>query len=135
VEFATSIPARMKMRGRELRTFFKKAYADMLPLATRKKTKHGFGLPIPIWLRTDKRLNEMMHDLVLSQRSVQRGYFNKRALEMIVEAHKHDTTSFFGTMLWNLMILELWHRAFANSEISRTAKSSRGETDKICQYL
>jgi asparagine synthase (glutamine-hydrolysing) len=111
-EFAATVPADLKMRGRHLRSFFKKAYADLLPLETRTKEKHGFGLPIPVWLRTDQRLNEMMHDLVLSPRSVQRGYFRKKALEELVQRHKTDETSFYGTILWNLMILELWHRTY-----------------------
>lgn len=111
-EFAATVPADLKMRGRHLRSFFKKAYADLLPLETLTKKKHGFGLPIPVWMRTDERLNEMMHDLVLSPRSVQRGYFRKKAIEELVQRHKTDETSFYGTMLWNLMILELWHRAY-----------------------
>ena len=110
-EFAASIPANIKMRGRQLRSFFKKTYADLLPLEIRNKEKRGFGLPIPVWLRTDKCLNEMMHDLVLSPRSIQRGYFRRRNLEALVECHKRDETMFYGTVLWNLMMLELWHRS------------------------
>ena len=109
-EFSTTVPAKMKMQGAKLRTFQKKAYADLLPLAIRKKKKHGFGLPISIWLRTDKRLNEMMLDLVLSPQSFQRGYFRKQALEDLVRRHRTDSTPFYGTVLWNLMVLELWHR-------------------------
>jgi asparagine synthase (glutamine-hydrolysing) len=109
-EFAASIPSSIKMRGRRLRSFFKNAYADLLPIEVRRKTKHGFGLPIPIWLRTDKRLNDLMHEMVLSPTTVQRGYFRKRALEKIIKLHKHDETSFYGTVLWNLMVLEMWHR-------------------------
>jgi asparagine synthase (glutamine-hydrolysing) len=109
-EFAAGVPAAIKMRGRHLRSFFKRAYADLLP-------KHGFGLPIPIWLRTHKQMNEMMHDLVLSPQSLQRGYFRKRALEALVEDHKTDTTSYYGTILWNLMILELWHRRRASIQV------------------
>lgn len=110
VEFAAAVSATIKMRGRQLRSFFKRAYADLLPRPIRRKPKHGFGLPIPIWLRTDKRLNELMHDLVLSPQSLQRGYFRKRALEALVVRHKTDPTSYYGTLLWNLMVLEWWHR-------------------------
>jgi asparagine synthase (glutamine-hydrolysing) len=110
-EFAATVPAHVKMRHRQLRSFFKKTYADLLPSEVRTKTKHGFGLPIPVWLRTDKRLNAMMHDLILGSDSIQRGYFRRQALETLVERHKTDETSFFGTILWNLMILELWCRS------------------------
>ncbi len=111
-EFAMTVPSEIRMRGRKLRSFFKNAYADLLPLEILKKTKHGFGLPIPVWLRTDKQLNDLMHDLVLSPKSLQRGYFRKKALEQIIELHKTAPTSFYGTILWNLMILELWHRRY-----------------------
>jgi asparagine synthase (glutamine-hydrolysing) len=111
-EFAATVPAALKMRGRKLRCFFKSAYTDLLPVETRTKKKHGFGLPIPVWLRTDERLREMMYDLVLSSRSVQRGYFRKKVLEDLIELHKSDESSFYGTILWNLMVLELWHRAY-----------------------
>lgn len=113
-EFAATIPAKIKMRGTRLRSFFKETYADLLPLATRTKKKHGFGLPIALWLRTDPRLREMMHDLVLSPRSLHRGYFRKTALEKLVNSHESDNTSFYGTVLWNLMVLELWHRTHLN---------------------
>ncbi len=109
-ESAATVPARMKMRGTQLRTFFKKAYSDLLPAEVLAKKKHGFGLPIPIWLRTHQPLNDMMKDLVLSRRSLERGIFNPEALAGMVEKHKTDATSFYGTILWNLMILELWHR-------------------------
>ena len=109
-DFASKVPANIKMRGTQLRSFFKNAYADLLPLAIRKKTKHGFGLPIAIWLKTNKTLNEMMNDLVLSQLSLERGFFKKKTLERVIELHKTDETGFYGTLLWNLMIIELWFR-------------------------
>jgi asparagine synthase (glutamine-hydrolysing) len=111
-EFAATVPAHIKMRGRNLRSFFKKTYADLLPLEIQTKQKHGFGLPISVWLQTNKLLNEMMYDLVLSPQSLQRGYFRKKALIKLVESHKTDETSFYGTILWNIMVLELWHRIF-----------------------
>lgn len=109
-EFAGTVPASRKMAGHRLRTFFKSAYADLLPEETRRKTKHGFGLPIPVWLRTDPALREIMRDAVLSPRSVGRGYFRREALESLVKRHETDRTSFYGTILWNLVVLELWHR-------------------------
>ena len=109
-EFSARIPARLKMKRLKLRSFFKNAYKDLLPRAIRKKTKHGFGLPIPVWLRTDARLKEMMHDLLLSPQSIQRGYFNRTGIEKLIELHRQDHTSFYGRVIWNFMVLELWHR-------------------------
>ena len=113
-EFAACVPPHIKMKGTKLRTFFKDAYSDLLPREIRMKTKHGFGLPIPIWLRTDKKLREMMMDLLRSDTARQRGYFNKNTIDDLIKRHKADTTSFFGTMLWNFVMLELWLRRYCD---------------------
>ena len=111
-EAAARVPAALKMRGRKLRVFFKRAYRDLLPPEVTAKTKHGFGLPIAIWLRTDPTLNAMMHDLVLAPRSLARGFFRKETLERLVAEHRVEEEPFYGTVLWNLMVLELWQRRF-----------------------
>jgi asparagine synthase (glutamine-hydrolysing) len=118
VDFSTTIPTSIKMRGRRLRSFFKYAYADLLPLEIRQKQKHGFALPIPVWLRTDKRLHELMCDTLLGPRLFERGYFRKRGVENLIQAHATDETSFYGTALWNLMMLELWHRHHETAQTS-----------------
>lgn len=112
---AAKVPARFKMRGHHLRTFFKETYSDLLPLATRTKIKHGFGLPIAVWLRTNKGLRDMMHELVLSTNSLHRGYFKRKTLQRIIEEHEKDCGSFYGAVVWNIMIIELWHRMMAAS--------------------
>ena len=115
-EFAASVPAPWKMDRTQLRTFFKQTYADMLPREILTKGKHGFALPIPVWLKTDKNLREMMMDLVGSKRLQQRGYFSKNAIQKLLDYHKQDTTSFFGTILWNIVILELWLRRYCDKQ-------------------
>ena len=110
VDAAECVPASMKMRGGELRTFFKEAFRDLLPAEIRAKKKHGFGLPISGWLRTDPGLHAMMRDLVLSERTLSRGYFRRAAVEDLVRRHAEDPTPYYGTVLWNLMAIELWHR-------------------------
>jgi len=88
-EAAARVPASLKMRGRKLRVFFKRAYRDLLPSEVVAKTKHGFGLPIAVWLRTDPTLNAMMQELVLGPQSLARGYFQKPALERLIEEASH----------------------------------------------
>jgi len=110
VDLAQRVPASLKIRGGQLRTFFKDAYRDLLPPEIREKQKHGFGLPISLWLRTDPELHAMMRDLVLGPTAGARGYFRRDALEEVVRRHAEDPTPYYGTVLWNLMVLELWHR-------------------------
>jgi asparagine synthase (glutamine-hydrolysing) len=115
-EFAATVPAALKMRGGALRWFFKEAYADLLPVEVRTKTKHGFGLPIPIWLRTEPALRDMVRDLVLGPDCRSAAYLRPAALRDLVAHHERDTSSFYGTILWNVLTLEL----FLRSEDART---------------
>ena len=112
MEFAATIPASLKMNGRQLRSFFKWAYADLLPKDILKKKKQGFGLPISYWLKTYKPLNEMMHEVVLGTRMLNRHLFRPETLKELVRSHESDRTPFFGTILWNIMMLEMWLRQY-----------------------
>ncbi len=108
MDFAAKIPANEKMKWLQLRTFFKKAYRNFLPNAVLKKSKHGFGLPVTVWLRENKKLNDLMNDVLLGKRFSQRGFITSKGLGMVLEAHKKDNTSLYGTIIWNLLILEMW---------------------------
>ncbi len=115
VEFACRIPSHIKMRGSKLRTFFKNSYADVLPQEILEKSKHGFGLPIATWLRSDKKFKAMMKDLLLSSETIDRGYMSKAGIEELMSRHADDTTSFYGSIIWNIMMLEIWLRRHYDS--------------------
>ena len=112
-QFAAGIPAKVKMPGTELRSFFKRAYADLLPAETLKKRKHGFGLPIPLWLKTDAGLHDLMRELLTGRPTVERGMFRPAAIEDLIRRHEADSTHYYGAVIWNLMVIELWLRKHA----------------------
>lgn len=111
--FAAGIPSNVKMPGTELRSFFKEAYADLLPPETLQKRKHGFGLPIPLWLKTDPGLRDLMRELLLGRPAVERGIFRREAVEDLIRRHEADTTHYYGAVIWNLMMVEYWLREHA----------------------
>lgn len=109
------IPARLKVKGWKKRYIFKKAYEKFLPQEILTKTKHGFGLPTGDWLRTHAGFRDLARSLLLDARSLNRGYFKRKALEDLVALHDGETSSYYGSHIWNLMMLELWHRFHADS--------------------
>ena len=111
VEFTGKIPSELKVRKFEKRFIFKEAFRDFLPRQILAKKKHGFGLPISSWLRNHPRLAQLSRDTLLSQASLQRGYFQPAFLHKLFELHGADRTNFFGDNLWIFLILELWHQA------------------------
>lgn len=110
-EFSGAIPARLKVKGFNKRYIFKEAFRSFLPPEILAKKKHGFGLPISLWLREAPRLREMARDVLLSEASLQRGYFKRSFLQNLFELHRKDNTNFFGDNLWVFLMLELWHQS------------------------
>jgi asparagine synthase (glutamine-hydrolysing) len=109
VEFMATLPASYKVRGAEKRYIFKEAFAGLLPEKILAKVKHGFGLPTSDWLKQHPGFRELGRDILLSSRSLQRGYFAAGAVEEMFRLHEADQTPFYGDMLWNVLMLELWH--------------------------
>ena len=104
------IPAKLKLKGCEKRYIFKKAFEDLLPREILKKKKHGFGLPTGDWLRSDPGFRGLAHSLLLDSRSLQRGYFKPGAMEELLRKHDAEASNYYGSHIWNFMMLEMWHR-------------------------
>ncbi len=108
------IPAGLKVKGWSKRYIFKQAFAKFLPEEILTKKKHGFGLPTGDWLRSHAGFRELARSLLLDSRSVQRGYFQRSALEGLLKTHDEERSGYFGSHIWNFMMLELWHRSHAD---------------------
>lgn len=108
------IPAGFKVKGSQKRYLFKKAFRDLLPTEVIHKKKQGFGIPVSVWMKTDRRLRELTNDVLLSARTYQRGYIRRTFVENLLQHHATDNTAFYGDMLWTFLTLELWLREVAD---------------------
>lgn len=120
-EFSGHIPARLKVKGFKKRYLFKKAFRDLLPVEIIRKQKHGFGIPVATWLKSDRRMSEMARDTLLSARSIQRGYFRRSFVENLFRKHASDDSTYYGDTLWTFLVLELWHLQYVDQPVSITA--------------
>lgn len=109
-EFSGSLPAELKVRGLKKRYLFKRATQRLLPEAILRKKKHGFGLPMGLWLKTDSGLHTLAQQVLLDPRTYQRGYFRRDFVEKLFHNLQQDETPYFGDLLWVFLMLELWHR-------------------------
>lgn len=106
VEFSGEIPASLKVKGLKLRYFFKHALKDVLPAQTLAKTKHGFGMPFGLWLRSHAPLADLVHgSLDAFQR---RGILRPSYLQDLRRQHGADHATYFGIMIWVVAMLECW---------------------------
>jgi asparagine synthase (glutamine-hydrolysing) len=106
--FSAQLAPEAKLRGTQLRYFFKQALSDHLPRAIVRKRKHGFGLPFGHWLQDHADLRSLAYDSLsdLKQRHIVRASFIDALTGQLV----HEHPAYHGTMVWVLMMLEQWLR-------------------------
>lgn len=106
VEFSQRLSADLKLRGTQLRWFFKQALLDFLPPQVITKEKHGFGLPVGAWLLEYRPLFDLAADSIGLLRN--RGIVQPRFLDELLGPRLREHPAYFGTMVWVLMMLGLW---------------------------
>jgi len=111
LDFSLKLPLDYKLRGHQLRWFFKEALRGFLPDEIIAKKKHGFGLPFGVWTTRTPALLTLARDSLhgLAGRGVLRSDFVKPLLEQRL----HEHPGYYGEMVWILMMLEQWLQAKA----------------------
>jgi asparagine synthase (glutamine-hydrolysing) len=95
----------MGLRGKRL---LRRAVKDLVPGSTLRRTKRGFGLPLRRWMKRD--LGSAVRDVLLDRTARQRGLFDLREVERLVDAVDRDYAA--PDRVWTLFVLELWFRQF-----------------------
>jgi asparagine synthase (glutamine-hydrolysing) len=108
VEFAATIPPELNLRGATSKLLFRRAVRDLVPAAVLDRPKHGFAVPIGAWLR--RELSGAARELLLSGTTRQRGIFEPRRLESLIDAHAAGRP--LDLQLWTLLCFESWCRMF-----------------------
>jgi asparagine synthase (glutamine-hydrolysing) len=108
------------VRGQQLRWFFKQALTDLLPEKIINKTKHGFGLPFGLWLQTHRGLRELAYDSLASLKP--RGIVRPRFVNELIATHRNGHADYYGTLIWVLMMLELWYEKKNRVELNSSQK-------------
>ena len=112
LEFAASLPSRLKLNGLKTKFILKKALSSRIPKEIRDRKKTGFPVPYESWLRTD--LKDLVWDVLTDSRTTNRGYFSKTAVEGLLRANSNGSD--YSKAIFSLVSLELWQRTFLESE-------------------
>jgi asparagine synthase (glutamine-hydrolysing) len=104
--FSLRLPTAYKLRGLTLRWFFKEALRDFLPQEIIAKRKHGFGLPFGAWMTRHQDLKRLAVDSLHSM--AERGIVRREFIEALLSRHLSEHASYYGEMVWILMMLEHW---------------------------
>lgn len=112
IDLSLRVPTRMKMQGRELRSFYKRALTGFLPQEVIEKPKHGFGLPFGVWLKEHAPLRELIFGHL--RRLGERGIVRRSFLDRIIAEHASGEPGYYGYAIWDFAMFEAWlaaHRA------------------------
>ncbi len=107
VEFASRLPRHMLMRWRG-KHILRRAVRDLVPASIIDRHKQGFGLPLRRWMNED--LGGMVRDVLLDRRARDRGLFEPREVQRLVDSMDRDRNA--PDRVWTLLVLELWFREF-----------------------
>jgi asparagine synthase (glutamine-hydrolysing) len=111
VDFSLRIPGGWKVHHGQLRWFYRHAMRGFLPDAIIQKSKQGFGLPFGVWTRTHTGLKELSRDALATL--AERKLFQPEFLRDAMRLHSEGHASYYGELVWLLMVLEFWLRAHA----------------------
>lgn len=121
LEFAAALPVRQKVRGVTTKYIAKRALSSRVPKAIVERRKVGFPVPYETWLATG--IKSWVRDVLLDRRTLNRGYFNRRAVEDLIR--RHENSGNFGKEIFSLLTLELWHREFLEPSPTETTADQR----------
>jgi asparagine synthase (glutamine-hydrolysing) len=106
VAFSAEVPPDWKVKGQDLRWFYRQALRGYLPDKIIDKNKHGFGLPFGLWARDYAPLREKIEDSLSD--FTKRGWLQAAYIEQIRQDHMTGHATYFGKMLWVIVMLEEW---------------------------
>ncbi|PYS45049.1 MAG: asparagine synthase (glutamine-hydrolyzing) [Acidobacteria bacterium] len=109
MEFAASLPEKMKLRGLTTKYLLKRVLKELVPEENLTRTKMGFGVPIGYWFRGP--MQPFLRETLFSAKALSRGLFNADNVRQIVEQHVKGQKD-YSNRLWSLLMLELWFQRF-----------------------
>jgi asparagine synthase (glutamine-hydrolysing) len=115
LEFAASLPAEHKIGDNQSKRVLKAALAKALPQEILTRKKAGFPVPYNGWLRSE--FSDRVSDILLSERALGRGYFQRGQVQQLLKSHKQNGN--FPKEVFSLLVLELWHKAFVDKAPKR----------------
>lgn len=108
LEFAASLPPEYKIRNGQTKRALKAVFSKVLPEQILTRKKAGFPVPYDSWLRS--KFRDGVLDILLSDRALSRGYFQKNAIQGLLCSHQRSGK--YPKEVFSLLVLELWHQSF-----------------------
>jgi len=109
IEFSATMPSKYRFKSYENKYILKKAMEPYLTEEILYRKKLGFPTPLSIMFKGE--LFDFVKNIIDSEQAYDRGYFDTNEVQKILEEHKNETED-HHRVLWQLLVLELWHREY-----------------------
>jgi asparagine synthase (glutamine-hydrolysing) len=103
VEFAGTIPSRLKIKAGEGKYILKKAYEGHLSSDLLYRKKMGFAVPVDSWGRNE--LKDRVSKALTSERINDCGYFDQNGLKKLLNEHVSNQAD-HSSAIWALLMFE-----------------------------
>ncbi len=107
VEWISSLPPALKLRGGESKYVFKKALERHLPDEVLYRPKMGFAVPLDAWFRGP--LRQRVRDAVLGPTLGDAGIFDLKFLRTLLDQHQSGMRD-HSAPIWSLLMFEAFLR-------------------------
>ena len=124
VEFTSSLPERLKLRGWTTKYVLRQSMKGVLPETILSRPKMGFPVPVGKWFRGQYR--SVVNEYALSGRALDRGIFQEQFVRSLV--NRHDAGEDHSERLWALVNFEMWQRRFIDGETAPVTDCAHSET-------
>ncbi len=113
VEFAFSLPDKLKIKGFHTKRALRLAFGADIPREILTRPKAGFPVPIRRWFAGE--YHDLARNLVLGKDSFCGEILNRKQIEDYFDLHRAGKYN-HSDRIWTLLNLELWHRIFIRRE-------------------
>ena len=114
VEFAATLPYRLKLSGPQPKKLLREAVRGALDPALLERPKTAFRVPVSEWLRGP--LSALVHDTFGSKRIRERGLFEPAALDFLAASTNGHPAPAPPQAVWNVLWFELWCRQYLDAD-------------------
>lgn len=108
VEYAAALPDKFKTRNGNNKYILKKILSRYIPEKMFERPKHGFGIPVHEWMKTEWKDLSMYY--FNESRLNKAGIFDCKEVSNIVDKFfNHNDKNFNPYKLWFLLMFEMWY--------------------------
>jgi len=106
VDFATSIPSFLKLKGLRTKYILKKTMGRHLPQEAIHRPKIGFDIPLGVWIKNE--LRDFTLSVLSPSKMKNHGFFNDSYIKQLLEEHFEGLHN-HRQLLWPLIIFQFWY--------------------------